>query len=262
MACADLSRACGLPDKRGIFPVAVVTDRGQNQAGDAVTKSENKGIERPSEEDIAATEIIRRKRIFEQRDRLKKWLKRNKEYQREYQKKYRLTRDPGNLREYGKNIEMKTAKNFVSTTVNMDGSAGRRKEREKMERLCDRRPCAMQVSEDDLEAAITEYLELVLPDDCVAYHIPNAGKRKAKAISEMKRAGLKAGMTDRGIVWHGFAFFLRQSAHTSKACSAGRHMEHRTRLIRIKICDVREQKLPPCILSKKSNPRSSLSEYR
>jgi hypothetical protein len=64
------------------------------------------------------------------------------------------------------------------------------------------------MNENQLEAAITEYLGVVLPDDCVAFHIPNAGRRKATAIAEMKRAGLLPGMPDRGIVYRGKVYFL------------------------------------------------------
>lgn len=66
----------------------------------------------------------------------------------------------------------------------------------------------LAVSEDQLEASITEYLAVTLPDDCVAFHIPNAGKRKSVAIAQMKRAGLLVGCPDRGVVWQGLIIFL------------------------------------------------------
>ena len=64
------------------------------------------------------------------------------------------------------------------------------------------------VSEDQLEEAITRYLEVVLPDDCVAFHIPNGARCSRSQALKLKRAGMKDGIPDRGVLYGGITYYI------------------------------------------------------
>lgn len=64
------------------------------------------------------------------------------------------------------------------------------------------------IRESDLERAITQYLNVVLTKDSVAFHIPNEGKRGLKQQYEFRVTGGAAGLPDRCILWDGKAHFL------------------------------------------------------
>ena len=64
------------------------------------------------------------------------------------------------------------------------------------------------ISEDQLEEAITRYLGVVLPDNAVAYHIPNGTNCTPTQAAKQRRAGLRAGMPDRGIIYGGTTYYI------------------------------------------------------
>ncbi len=82
------------------------------------------------------------------------------------------------------------------------------------------------MTEDQLEAAITEYLALVLPPDCVAFHIPNGTDCKPTQTAKLKRAGMKTGMPDRGIVYKGRIYFLEAKRPQIKGVQKGGRLSH------------------------------------
>ena len=62
------------------------------------------------------------------------------------------------------------------------------------------------MSEEKLALAITQYLQRVLPEDAVDFHVPNEGRRSRWEQSQFLAAGGKAGIPDRWILWNGHAW--------------------------------------------------------
>lgn len=50
--------------------------------------------------------------------------------------------------------------------------------------------------EDDLQRAVARFLDVVLPDDAVWFHVPNGGGRSKVEASILKGLGVKAGVPD------------------------------------------------------------------
>ena len=67
---------------------------------------------------------------------------------------------------------------------------------------------ARNVRESDVELLITNFLNAALPQDAMHFHIANEGKRGRRQQAEFKKAGGKAGVPDRCILWRGNAYFL------------------------------------------------------
>ena len=74
--------------------------------------------------------------------------------------------------------------------------------------------------ETNIESAITQYLDRALPLDAVHFHISNEGKRGWIQQRAFKRAGGKAGIPDRCILWEGEAFFIETKRPKSGRLSA------------------------------------------
>jgi hypothetical protein len=78
--------------------------------------------------------------------------------------------------------------------------------------------------EDDLQRAVIQYLDWALPDEGVAYAIPNGGKRHAREAARMKGLGVKAGVPDIGICYRGRALFVELKAKRGVVSPAQRAM--------------------------------------
>lgn len=95
------------------------------------------------------------------------------------------------------------------------------------------------INEDQLEKAITDYLNLVLPDDAVMFHIPNGGyKLTGYELGKLKRAGYIAGIPDRCILYNGKAFFIEAKAPGKKPSAKQIEMHDRMRFTGIKVAVV------------------------
>ena len=62
--------------------------------------------------------------------------------------------------------------------------------------------------EDEFHISVIDYLELVLPKDCVVHHSPNEGKRGWNAQRKMKTHGTVAGWPDLELLYKGKMYFI------------------------------------------------------
>lgn len=69
-----------------------------------------------------------------------------------------------------------------------------------------------RLRESDVERAITDFLRVALPPDAFAFHVPNEGKRGWREQAKFLKAGGKAGVPDRCVLWRGRAYFLEAKA--------------------------------------------------
>lgn len=72
---------------------------------------------------------------------------------------------------------------------------------------------ALIAPETSAHIAIWQYLCLALPDDAVAFHVPNEGKRSAAEAGRMADMGLVAGAPDFVILHqrHGFTLEVKRA---------------------------------------------------
>lgn len=80
------------------------------------------------------------------------------------------------------------------------------------------------MSESSLAYAITQMLWAELPEDAVAFHVPNEGKRGAWAYSEFLRAGGKAGIPDRWVLWQGRAWCWEEKTNRGALSASQKKM--------------------------------------
>lgn len=66
--------------------------------------------------------------------------------------------------------------------------------------------------EQGLHVAVAHYLDLALPDDAVAFHVPNGGTRNVIEAMTLKRMGVKAGVPDFIILHKGWGFGIELKA--------------------------------------------------
>ena len=71
-------------------------------------------------------------------------------------------------------------------------------------------------SESDIEASITTFLAAALPESALSFHVSNEGKRGWAAQSQFLKAGGRAGIPDRIILWKGRAWFLEAKRRTGR----------------------------------------------
>lgn len=64
-------------------------------------------------------------------------------------------------------------------------------------------PAARAHPEDDLQAAVMDYLQRALPPYCIAHHSPGEGQRSKRAQRQLKRSGYQKGWPDIEIIWFG-----------------------------------------------------------
>jgi hypothetical protein len=81
--------------------------------------------------------------------------------------------------------------------------------------------------EDDLQRAVVEYLRWALPDDALAFHIPNGGLRHKRAAARLAGLGLRAGMPDLCVVWRGLVLFIELKAPRGVLSAVQRQMKKR-----------------------------------
>jgi len=61
----------------------------------------------------------------------------------------------------------------------------------------------MKQEEHHLQVSVMRFLDVVLPDDARAFHVPNGGRRDGRTGARLKREGVKAGVPDIVIVMGG-----------------------------------------------------------
>lgn len=81
--------------------------------------------------------------------------------------------------------------------------------------------------EQSLQIAVMAWLDLALPADAIAIHVPNAGKRGVVDGMMMKRAGLKAGFPDICIFWRAKAYTIELKSESGELRESQRHMHGR-----------------------------------
>jgi hypothetical protein len=78
----------------------------------------------------------------------------------------------------------------------------------------------MRHIEDTLQRAVAQYLDAALPLDVVWWHTPNGGKRNAREAARFKALGVKAGVADIVLVFHGWALAIELKAPKGKTTAA------------------------------------------
>lgn len=68
------------------------------------------------------------------------------------------------------------------------------------------------MNEDALHNVVAQYLALALPDDAIAHHSMNEGKRGWHTQRKLKRFGVVKGWPDVEIVFRGRAYFIELKA--------------------------------------------------
>jgi len=58
-------------------------------------------------------------------------------------------------------------------------------------------------NESALQISVAQFLDVALPDEVRAFHVPNGGRRDARTGARLKREGVKAGVPDFMIVARG-----------------------------------------------------------
>lgn len=71
---------------------------------------------------------------------------------------------------------------------------------------------------------ITQFLELALPEDAVAFHVPNEGRRTKHEQAEFKACGGIAGIPDRWVLWNGRALAWEEKSATGRLNASQRMM--------------------------------------
>lgn len=66
--------------------------------------------------------------------------------------------------------------------------------------------------EQQLQRAVAQYLDAVLPADVVWFHPPNGGFRTKAEAGIFKALGVKPGVPDIVIIWRGRAYFIELKA--------------------------------------------------
>ena len=66
--------------------------------------------------------------------------------------------------------------------------------------------------EDDLQRAVVAFLAVALPDDAMAFAVPNGGQRHPRAAARLKGLGVVAGVPDLAIVWRGRVRFVEMKS--------------------------------------------------
>ena len=78
--------------------------------------------------------------------------------------------------------------------------------------------------EEDLQRDVVQFLRWALPDDAVAYHVPNGGPRHTKVAQRLVGQGLRAGIPDIAIVWCGRALFIELKTRTGVLSASQKQM--------------------------------------
>jgi hypothetical protein len=78
--------------------------------------------------------------------------------------------------------------------------------------------------EDELQRSVVQFLRVALPDDAIAYAVPNGGQRHSKAAARLVGLGVRAGIPDLAIVWRGHALFVELKAARGTLSAVQRQM--------------------------------------
>ena len=63
-------------------------------------------------------------------------------------------------------------------------------------------------SEEMIQIAVAQFLDLALPNDAVWFHVPNGGQRHGAVAGKLKAQGVKPGVPDIFILYQGKVFFI------------------------------------------------------
>lgn len=84
--------------------------------------------------------------------------------------------------------------------------------------------------EEELQKAVTAYLNLALPSDAVFFHVPNQrGTRSAFENQLLKTLGVCAGFPDMAILWRGSLFCLELKAPKGRLTQTQKDLHKRLR---------------------------------
>lgn len=70
--------------------------------------------------------------------------------------------------------------------------------------------------EANLQVGLINHLRLILPQDAIAFAVPNGGSRNVIEAMNLKRQGALAGIPDIILVWRGQAFGLELKSAAGK----------------------------------------------
>lgn len=88
----------------------------------------------------------------------------------------------------------------------------------------------MKHNEDDLQALVMQWLDLVLPPEAFAWHVPNGGKRSKITATRLKRLGVRAGIPDVHILHRGRLITIELKDKGKKPSPVQRDMHQRLTL--------------------------------
>ena len=94
----------------------------------------------------------------------------------------------------------------------------------------------MNHAERRLHIAIADYLTVALPPDVVWTHFPAGEKRTPKTGALLKRMGLKKGIPDFLIWWHGKSYAIEVKAPGGEVKVAQLRMINRLRAAGVDVC--------------------------
>lgn len=80
-------------------------------------------------------------------------------------------------------------------------------------------------TEEQIQAAVAQFLDRALPTDAVWFHPPNGGHRHAAVAAKLKWAGVKPGVPDVVVVWKGRAIFIELKAKGGSLSDAQKQMQ-------------------------------------
>lgn len=67
-------------------------------------------------------------------------------------------------------------------------------------------------TEEQIQRAVTQWLDAALPDDAVFFAVPNGGARHPAVAAKLKATGTRRGVPDLSVVWRGRAIFIELKA--------------------------------------------------
>lgn len=85
-------------------------------------------------------------------------------------------------------------------------------------------------TEEQIQRAVTQWLDAALPDDAVFFAVPNGGARHPAVAAKLKATGTRRGVPDLSLVWKGRAIFIELKAKGGSLSPEQRAMHERLTL--------------------------------
>lgn len=82
-------------------------------------------------------------------------------------------------------------------------------------------------TEEQIQAAVFQYLAKALPDNAVAFHPANGGHRHPAVAAKLKWQGVVAGVPDIAITWRGRSIYIELKAKGGTLSDAQKAMHER-----------------------------------